>query len=200
MTILIMKSGSKIQIRAGAKKMAIMNLLFICFFFFACEKDDDIITGTSEFRLSSPEIGTDSLLPIDYTCDGESATLPLEWTGAPDSTVSFAIIMHHEASPTDVHWYWVLYNIPATVNSLCKNITGVGTLGTNSVNDQTEYAPPCSQGPGIKAYSITIYALSQFPTINYAPDEVTREVLLNTIESITLSKASITVYYIRDIK
>ena len=165
----------------------------------SCRKDYSLLQEYPEFILSSPEIGSDSLLPIDYTCDGTSATLPLKWTGIPRNTVSFAIIMHHVASPTDVHWYWVVYNIPASLTSLPKNMTGIGNLGTNSVNDKTEYAPPCSQGPGTKAYTYTIYSLSQNPSLPVMPDKVTREVLLNAIENITISSAKMTVYYSRNI-
>jgi len=168
--------------------------------FCRCNKEDNFPVSDSGFILSSPEIAADSLLPIDYTCDGISATLPLEWTGAPEKTVSFAVIMHHVASPTEVHWYWVLYNIPADVNTLAQNVSGIGALGTNSVNDRTEYSPPCSQGPGIKAYTYTVYALSQNVSLSVAPELVTREVLLNAIEGITLSSSKMTVYYSREIK
>ena len=108
--------------------------------------------------------------------------------------------MHHVASPIDVHWYWVLYNIPANVTWLPRNVSGTGILGTNSVNDKTEYAPPCSQGPGIKAYTYTVYALSENPAFSVSPDLVTREVLLNAMESITISSAKMTVYYSRRIE
>jgi phosphatidylethanolamine-binding protein (PEBP) family uncharacterized protein len=165
--------------------------------FSSCSKEDDSLKEATGFVLSSPEIGADSLLPKDYTCEGTSSTLPLAWSGAPENTFSFAVIMHHVASPTDVHWYWVMYNIPVSINSLLRNVSGIGTLGTNSVNDRTEYAPPCSQGPGIKAYTYTVYALSQQPLLAVSPSAVTREVLLNAIQGITISSAKMTVYYSR---
>ena len=165
-----------------------------------CRKTDSIVSETSGFKLSSPSIGADSLLPIDYTCDGVSATLPIVWSGAPENTVSFAVIMHHIASPTDIHWYWVLYNIAPTVTSLPRNVTGIGVLGTNSVNDKTEYTPPCSQGPGIKAYTYTVYALSAYPVITVSPELVTRQVLLDAIGSITIASTKMIVYYSRNAK
>jgi hypothetical protein len=77
-------------------------------------------------------------------------------------------------------------------------MTAIGSLGTNSINDNTGYAPPCSQGPGIKAYTYTIFALSQNPVIQVTPDKVTREVLLNAIKEITITSAKMTVYYSRN--
>jgi len=188
------------------KTLSVFIFLFFIGIWAGCNKSSTSIesennesgTGTT-FILSSSEIGVDSLLPIEYTCDGESATLPLEWSGYPDDTKYFAMIMHHEASPTDIHWYWVLYNIPKTVNSLPENVSGIGVLGTNSVNDQTEYSPPCSQGPGLKAYTYTVYALSEKVTVNCAQEEVNRETLLNEMEEIILAEADMTVWYERDI-
>ncbi|HLN19451.1 MAG TPA: YbhB/YbcL family Raf kinase inhibitor-like protein [Bacteroidales bacterium] len=166
--------------------------------FLHCRKSEDPVQ--EDFILSSPDIKADSLLPVDYTCDGVSATLPLQWSGEPDGTAAFALIMHHTASPTDIHWYWVIYNILPTVHSLPRNVTGIGTLGTNSVNDRNNYAPPCSQGPGIKAYTYTIYALSSNPDISVPQTSVTRDVLLDAINGITLSSAKMTVYYSRNVK
>jgi phosphatidylethanolamine-binding protein (PEBP) family uncharacterized protein len=174
--------------------------IIVCLALCNCSKEGDSLKEESGFVLSSPEIEADSLLPADYTCDGESATLPLKWSGAPDNTISFALIMHHVASLTDIHWYWVLYNIPAGLTSISRNASGIGILGTNSVNAKTGYSPPCSQGPGIKAYTYTIYALCQNLPLSLAPEMVTREVLLNAIEGITLASAKMTVYYSRNIK
>jgi phosphatidylethanolamine-binding protein (PEBP) family uncharacterized protein len=185
-----------IKSNAAGIIIVLAALLVFC----SCSKEDDSLKEGSEFVLSSPEIGADSLLPVDYTCDGESATLPLNWSGGPEGVVSFAVIMHHVASPTDIHWYWVLYNIPASVTSLSRNESGMGILGTNSVNDKTGYAPPCSQGPGIKAYTYTVYALSRNPSFSVSPDLVTRDVLLNAMEGITISSARMTVYYTRRIE
>lgn len=176
---------------------AALILVMTTFIYNGCSEKDHIDNSVSGFVLSSSEIKSDSLLPVDYTCDGVSATLPLEWSGEPDGTAAFALIMHHEASPTDIHWYWVMYNIPASVHSLVRNVSGIGILGTNSVNDRNEYAPPCSQGPGIKAYTCTVYALSSNPVISVPQTEVTRAVLLESIKNITLSSAKMTVYYSR---
>jgi hypothetical protein len=43
----------------------------------ACKKESDDQQESVGFVLSSPEIGQDSQLPVDYTCNGDSSTLPL---------------------------------------------------------------------------------------------------------------------------
>jgi Raf kinase inhibitor-like YbhB/YbcL family protein len=165
----------------------------------ACQKQTPFESVDSIFILTSSEIKQDSLLPKEYTCDGESATLPLEWDGFPEDTKSFALIMHHEASPIDIHWYWVLYDIPSSIHGLPKNVSGIGILGNNSLNGKTEYAPPCSQGPGPKKYTYTIYALSKAVNLSVPNSEVSRVVLLDAIKDITLASATLNVIYSRDI-
>ena len=152
-------------------------------------------TDPTAFTLSSVAVQNGGMLPPTYTCDGSGDTLPLSWTNAPAATASYAIVMHHTAAADDVHWYWVLYNIPAAVTQLAPNSSGVGTLGTNSVNDRNEYAPPCSKGPGPKTYTYTIYALSapaQFDT-----PQVDRDTLLDAITTTTLASTTLDVVYSR---
>jgi gluconolactonase len=149
------------------------------------------------FTLTSPEVNEEGVLPTEYTCDGASSTLALTWRNAPEGTQSFALIMHHVASPDDIHWYWVLYDIPFGINSLPKITSGIGTLGSNSVNGKNAYTPPCSKGPGFKQYTYTIYALSQVPVITLPPAEVTRAVMLEAMQPIMLAKAELHVIYAR---
>lgn len=153
--------------------------------------------GGSSFVLRSPEVTNGGTLPKDYTGDGTSSTLPLEWTNAPAGTKSFALIMHHFPPDGGFKWYWVLYNIPAGTHSLPKNVKGVGTLGNNSVNRRLEYAPPHSKGPGAKTYIYTVYALSAAPQITVPPAEVNREVLLAAMKDKILASAELSVVYSR---
>jgi phosphatidylethanolamine-binding protein (PEBP) family uncharacterized protein len=153
--------------------------------------------NTGSFILTSPKATEGGTLPVDYTCDGAGATLPLKWTGAPSGTNSFAVLMDHIATPTDIHWYWILWDIPADVTSLPKNVTKIGVLGTNSVNELTEYAPPCSKGPGAKTYTYTVYALSAEPQLSVPANQVDREVFLEAIQDITLASSKLNVTYAR---
>ncbi len=147
--------------------------------------------------MSSPSIGADGVLPKEFTGDGDASTLPLEWKGAPAETRSYAVIMHHIDPQGIVKWYWTLYNIPATVHSLAKNVRGVGTLGTNSVNDRVGYAPPHSQGPGRKDYILTLYALSEEPRITAPAYTFTRAALLAAMKGHVLATAELRVNYTR---
>lgn len=150
----------------------------------------------SAFVLRSPEVTDEGVLPSEFTGDGAAATLPLEWNGAPEGTQSYAVIMHHVA-PDQTKWYWILYDIPASVQSLPKNVAGIGRLGNNSIDGRAEYAPPHSKGPGPKTYVYTLYALSAPPQLNVPPEQVNRNVLLAAMKDLVLGSAELSVVYTR---
>jgi phosphatidylethanolamine-binding protein (PEBP) family uncharacterized protein len=114
-------------------------------------------------------------------------------------TERFAVIMHHVA-PDRTKWYWILYNISPDTASLPRNVTGVGTLGNNSVNGRMEYAPPHSKGPGPKTYVYTVYALSSPVKLDVKPAEVTRNVLLAAMKDKILASAELHVVHSRDVQ
>jgi Raf kinase inhibitor-like YbhB/YbcL family protein len=152
---------------------------------------------TTSFQLSSPAVADGGMLPVDFTGDGAAATLPLDWSGAPEGTKRFAVIMHHIA-PDQTKWYWILYNLSATTTALPRNVSSeVGVLGNNSVNGRTEYAPPHSKGPGEKTYIYTVYALSEPVSIAAAPEDVNRDVLLTAMKGKILATAELTTVYER---
>ena len=160
------------------------------------EKGAEKKSSAPDFVLQSPAVENDGQLPVDYTGDGTSSTLPLEWSGAPAGTKSFALIMHHIA-PDKTKWYWIIYDIPPGVKNLPKNVKGVGIMGNNSVNGRMGYAPPHSKGPGPKTYILTLYALSAPPKIKVKPAEVNREVLLSAMKRLILGTARLSVVYTR---
>jgi phosphatidylethanolamine-binding protein (PEBP) family uncharacterized protein len=147
--------------------------------------------------LTSSVVTNGGALPVEFTGDGASASPPLEWRGAPPGTKYFAVIMDHFPGPGDVKWYWTLYNIPASIHSLPKNATGIGSAGNNSVNRSLSYAPPHSKGPGAKTYFITVYALSAPVQISLPPAEVNRNVLLAAMIDLVLDSAQLKFTYDR---
>jgi hypothetical protein len=82
-------------------------------------------------------------------------------------------------------------------DSCCAaNNTSIGTNGANSVNPTLAYAAPCSQGPRLKNYTITLYALSAAANIP-AGTTVTRDVLLAAIADRTLAASALNITYSR---
>ncbi len=175
-----------------------LSALMICTIIYSCTKEEEEhIDENSEFEISSNEIDSENLLSIKYTCDGNGSTLPLKWENAPDNTNAYALIMHHEAGPEDVHCYWIVYNIPADISSLSENEKSVGSFGINTVNGKNEYAPPCSKGPGEKAYTYSLYALSEELDISIPSGEINMDFILDQMEDKIISTTSMTVFYSR---
>jgi phosphatidylethanolamine-binding protein (PEBP) family uncharacterized protein/Spy/CpxP family protein refolding chaperone len=149
------------------------------------------------FVLRSPAVIDGGRLPRDFTGEGTGSTLPIEWSGAPAGTESYALIMHHLDPEGRTKWYWVLYNIPPDTKVLPKNVKNVGTIGNNSVNGRAEYAPPQSKGPGAKTYVYTLYALSAPVSFGVQASEVSRDALLTAMRDRILATAEMRVVYSR---
>ena len=60
-----------------------------------------------------------------------------------------------------------------------------------------QYDPPCSQGPGPKTYTFTLYALSGSPSLTADPAQVTGPALTGAIAPVTLGTASLNLSYSR---
>ena len=151
----------------------------------------------SKFVLQSSAVTDGGQLPKEFTGDGASATLPLQWIGAPAGTKDYALIMHHIDPEGKTKWYWILYNIPGDTAGLPRNAKEAGILGNNSVNGRMEYAPPHSKGPGPKTYLYTVYALSAPVALDVPPAEVDRDVLLAAMKDKILATAELKVIYSR---
>lgn len=150
------------------------------------------------FTLTSADV-TDGRLSVECTCDGKSRAPSLSWAGgdkAPEGTKAFAIVMHHMTKDNNTHVYMVVANIPAATRELKSGDTKVGTWGQNTVNLKNAYAPPCSQGPGDKSYTITLYALSAEASLTEGKP-LTRDALLAAIKDTTLAMATMDVKYAR---
>ena len=148
------------------------------------------------FALMSTVAVEGGSLPADYTCDGTGSTLELSWTNVPAGTREFALLMTTLPRDGGLKWNWVLYNIDGSVRTLKKDAFSVGTLGVGSDGPMAAYQPPCSQGPGTKLYTWTLYALSGTPQLP-ANTTATGDVLTKAIASLTLGSASLTLGYDR---
>jgi hypothetical protein len=119
---------------------------------------------TSTLTLSSA-FQNGGVIPSQFTCDGENASPPLSWSGAPSGTQSFALIMHDpdvskQLRPDGVFDHWTLFNIPATTTQIQASSTA-GVAGKNGVgtNNYTGPCPPPQYEPSEHRYFFRLYAL-----------------------------------------
>jgi phosphatidylethanolamine-binding protein (PEBP) family uncharacterized protein len=142
---------------------------------------------------------TDGRLSIECTCDGKSRAPALSWGTPPEGTKAFAVVMHHITRDNDTHVYMVVANLPAAMRELRSGDATLGNWGQNTVNRKNAYAPPCSQGPGDKTYTITLYSLSAEAVLP-RDKPLTRDALLAAIKDTTLGTATLDVKYARAAK
>ncbi len=177
------------------KKLTICLLCLVCL---ACKKEEPVTpTVPTSFEAYSPTFTANGEFPQKYTCDGASISPALAWKNPPAGTKAYAITMHHIPPTGEKHVYMCVFNIAPTVLAFPENTTNIGSWGINTVNGKNMYTPPCSQGPGAKIYVITVYALSDQPTITLAPNKITMDVLLEAISTKTLAKSVMSVTYTR---
>ena len=181
------------------KHLLISTLLISAILNLSCKKDNvtTAITTNGTFTASSAAFTNNGTFPKLYTCDGTGISPKLSWVNAPTGTTNFAITMHHIPPTPPNHVYMLLYNIPVTVTSIADAVSGIGLFGINTVNGQTSYTPPCSQGPGAKLYTITVYALSSNPIFSVPQSQVTMDIFLAAVTTKTLATSVLNVTYTR---
>ena len=123
--------------------------------------------GTAAMQLTSPAFAPNGSIPARFTCDGDDISPPLAWSGAPQGTKSFALIVDDPDAPDPaapkMTWvHWVLYDIPAGTTALAEGAAKGGLPpGTRQgLNDwkRTGYGGPCPP-KGRHRYFHKLYAL-----------------------------------------
>jgi Raf kinase inhibitor-like YbhB/YbcL family protein len=152
----------------------------------------------SSNTIKEGEFLSDEQILNGYGCTGGNVAPDLQWSGAPDGTKSYTLIMHDPDAPMEGGWYhWVVTNIPAAKTALAKgeNVAAPATLGKTSF-DKPGYGGACPPvGHGKHRYIFTVYALDVAEidaNANTAPNELEK-----LIAPHTLAKASITAYFER---
>lgn len=141
--------------------------------------------------LTSSAFHDGETIPRQFTCDGDNLAPPLAWSGAPEGTHSFALVMDDPDAPGGTFTHWMVYDIPATTRELQKE---TGTALKNSFG-LAEYGGPCPpRGHGSHRYVFTLSALD-VPAL--ALRGRTRAALAAALRSHTLATARLTGHYER---
>ncbi|MEW6641745.1 MAG: YbhB/YbcL family Raf kinase inhibitor-like protein [Pseudomonadota bacterium] len=101
-------------------------------------------------------------IPRRFTCDGDNRSPPLQWSGAPAGTQSFALLCDDPDTPSGTWHHWAAYDIPASVTELAEN-AAQDTKMKQAINDfrKSGYGGPCPpHGHGRHHYHIRLLALS----------------------------------------
>ncbi len=153
-------------------------------------------------ELSSPSVENQGNVPEKFTCDGEDISPALEWSGAPEGSETFVLIVDDPDAPDPANprmtWvHWVLYNIPAAVSSLPEGVKDSnlpeGTLQGRNDWNKTGYGGPCPP-IGQHRYFHKLYALD---TALSDLGQPTKEELEKAMDGHVLSQAELIGLYQR---
>ncbi|MFW6124881.1 MAG: YbhB/YbcL family Raf kinase inhibitor-like protein, partial [Pirellulales bacterium] len=140
-------------------------------------------------EVTSPAFDHGDRIPEKYTEDGADVSPPLSFSGVPEEAKELVLICDDPDAPTEEPWvHWLLYKIPAGVDSLPEGIPNKPRLqkppgalqGKNSwkIGTQTGYRGPAPPRGGPHRYFFHVYAVNVKLVIEPA---VTKKVLLQEI-------------------
>lgn len=123
--------------------------------------------------ITSPAFTNHGPIPVVYTCDGRSISPELNWSRVPDHTQSLALIVEDPDAPHTTWVHWVVYNLPADIDGLGRNIKPEqlppsARQGLNSWH-RTGYGGPCPPA-GRHRYFFRLYALDTMLPNLHKPD------------------------------
>jgi Raf kinase inhibitor-like YbhB/YbcL family protein len=142
----------------------------------------------ADLRVSSPAFRDHGRIPERHTGDADDVSPPIEWSGAPQDTRSFAVVAHDPDAPlVEGFTHWVLYGIPGDATGLKEgvqdHVSGQNSLGNAGYNGP---APP--PGHGVHHYYFWVYALDDDLELEPGLD---RRALLDRIEDHVIEQARV---------
>lgn len=108
--------------------------------------------------ITSPAFAGNSIIPRQYTCDGDGVSPALTFDSVPANTKSLILIMDDPDAPGQTYVHWVIFNIVPETKGIGENgLPDNVQLGKTSAG-QTAYVPPCPPS-GTHRYFFRVYAL-----------------------------------------
>jgi hypothetical protein len=149
--------------------------------------------ASSRFTLTSSAFTEGGTIPRRYTCDGEDVSPPLNWSGAPQGTAAFALIVDDPDASGFVHW--VAADIPGNISELPEGARGsqAGVQGRNDFR-RTGYGGPCPPRGRPHRYVFRLLALSSKLNL---PGTPTADDVRRAARSVTVGDATLTASYTR---
>jgi Raf kinase inhibitor-like YbhB/YbcL family protein len=154
-------------------------------------------TGGYAMELNSDAFDAGASVPEKHTCDGEDLSPALAWSGTPEGTASFVLIMDDPDAPSGTWVHWVLFNLPADGTTLEEGLPKTETVdggvrqgacwGVNRFS-RVGYHGPCPPPGQTHRYVFRLYALD---TMLDLPGRSTQEAVLSAAEGHVLAEAEL---------
>ena len=149
--------------------------------------------SASAFELVSSAFKNGEYIPGEYSCKGKDISPPLEWTGMPEGTRSFALICDDPDAPVGTWIHWVIFNLPAEKTGLEENLSGQNRLSDGALQGKNSwgklgYGGPCPPPGKPHRYFFKLYALD---TMLDLKSGATKQELLKAMEGHVLAEAEL---------
>ncbi|SIR47878.1 YbhB/YbcL family Raf kinase inhibitor-like protein [Halanaerobium kushneri] len=139
-------------------------------------------------------------IPEEYTADGRDISPPLIIENVPSDAKTLAVIVDDPDAPNGNFTHWLIWNIPADISEISKNIErkekvkelNGATQGKNDFNELGYRGP--APPSGVHTYRFYVYALDDQLELKTGAD---KETLLKTMEGHVLQKAVLKAKYTR---
>jgi hypothetical protein len=119
--------------------------------------------GATGFTVKSTAFGYGEAIPSKYAYKGGDKSPPLSWSGAPAGTKTFVIIVEDMDTSGGKFTHWVVYNIPANINSLGEGVPKVQSSDVGTMQGVNDFHLVGYDGPsppsGMHHYYFRLYAL-----------------------------------------
>jgi Raf kinase inhibitor-like YbhB/YbcL family protein len=150
--------------------------------------------NVADLRIRSDAFDHHKRIPERHTGDGEDVSPALTWSGVPDGTRAFAVVVHDPDAPlVDGFTHWVAYGIADDATGLPEG-TEV-TSGQNSFGNTGYNGPAPPPGHGTHHYYFWVYALDE--DLDLAPG-LDRRGLIDRIEDHVIEQARLVGTYSHD--
>ncbi len=105
-----------------------------------------LLAMAAAFGLGSPAFKDGGPIPGRFTCAGADVSPPLAWSGAPETTRSFVLVMDDPDAPGGTFLHWLVYDVPPGLRQLAEDASRRGIAAARQGrNDfgRTGYGGPC---------------------------------------------------------
>jgi len=144
--------------------------------------------NVADLHVSSPAFENHAPIPKRHTADGDDVSPALTWSGVPDGTKAFAIVVHDPDAPlVDGFTHWVAYGIPGDSTGAPAGADNL-MVGPNSFGNTTYNGPAPPPGHGVHHYYFWLYALDSDLDLEPGLD---RPALLAKIEDHVIEQARV---------
>lgn len=111
-----------------------------------------------DMELRSSAFTNQQSIPVQYTCDGQNVSPPLEINDAPAQAKSLALIVDDPDAPAGNWVHWTVWNIDPQTKMISENSIPPGALEGLTDFGTSGFGGPCPPS-GTHRYQFKLYAL-----------------------------------------